>query len=137
MGLLSREDILKAEDRAFDEIEVPEWEGTIRLQALSARRRLWIERMVSEKDKGAWEAIVPQIVVWACVGGDSKPLFEDNEASVAAVSEKGLPALERIVAHVMKMNAIREADEADLGKGSMTSPDDALPSGSPSPSGGR
>ena len=51
MGILSKEDILKARDEYYEYEEIPEWGGKVKICAMSLRDRLEFEKMQASIDK--------------------------------------------------------------------------------------
>ena len=53
MGLITNcEEILNRDDFTFEELEVPEWGGTIRIRSLSGNERTKITNMIADFGDG-------------------------------------------------------------------------------------
>lgn len=48
--ILSKEDVMKADDCSFSEIFIPEWSGHVRIHVISAKDRLEFEGRYTKKD---------------------------------------------------------------------------------------
>jgi hypothetical protein len=133
---LSKDDILKAEDRPAEEVEVREWGGSVLVRGMTGRERDALEASLTEyrgKD------VVPSLhnirarVVAACViGDDGKPLFGITD--VEALGEKSAAPLNRVYEVAARLSGLSEGDVEGMagnfsGTGSGPSPS-AWPSGS-------
>lgn len=114
---LSRQQILDADDRPFEDIEVPEWGGCVRLRVLNGAQRESIEiKMHQARSENvgtataAWRGLKNQILAWAIVDESNQPVFTDKD--VAALNAKNGYVIERLYAAVIKQNKFGK-DEAD------------------------
>lgn len=58
-GLLTREQILKAQDRTYKDVSCPEWGGKVRIQSLSgAERDQFEESILGQKSKDGTREVV-------------------------------------------------------------------------------
>lgn len=80
MPLLSRAAILEADDRAYEDVPVPEWGGTVRVATVSAAA---IERIRGKLgvDDGTLRA---SFLSAALVGDDGVPLFTADDIEALA-----------------------------------------------------
>jgi hypothetical protein len=97
VGLLTKAQILAAEDLLTRDIDVPEWGGTIRIRMLTAAQRLQLESEYRHAvDAGM---IAPQNwrelhLVLSAVNEDGTPMFTDADA--AALGKKSGRAMARV-----------------------------------------
>ena len=86
MTFLSAEQILAANDREHEDVDVPEWGGTVRVIGLSAADRDAYEAALAATTKGDATAMArlqnfrAKLVVKALVDADGKRLFSDADA---------------------------------------------------------
>lgn len=123
--LLSREQILGADDRKTEDVEVPEWGGTVRVQALSGT------------DRDAYEAGIVQIrgdgsrtftlanararlVALSVVDGEGTRFF--SEADITALGAKSAQALERVFDVARRLSGLAEEDIEGLVEGFASAP---------------
>lgn len=113
---LSRDDILKAKDITTEEVDVPEWGGTVFVRGLSGRQRDVFEATLLER-RG--RRMVPntaniraKLVAWTVVDEDGKRLFTDTEAD--ELGEKSASAMDRIYTVASRLSGLGEEDLEDL-----------------------
>lgn len=141
--LLSRDDILKADDIETREVPVPEWGGTVRVRALTGKDRDAYEAScMQERAKGQMVRnlanVRAKLVVRSIVDDDGNRIFQDSDAN--ALGAKSAAALDRVFAVAAELSRLSEEDVDELagnsgaaqsGDSSSTSPESsAAPSGS-------
>ena len=106
--LLSREQILEAQDLVTERVEVPEWGGAVMVRSLTAAQMERVQEHIRGKGvKGA----TASLVAMAVVDEAGKRLFTD--ADLAGLGKKGMAAMQRVLRVVMRLNALeRESLEA-------------------------
>lgn len=97
--LLSREQILGADDRSTQDVEVPEWGGSVRVRAISgAERDAYEAGLVQLKSDGSRKFTLAnarsRLVALSIVDEAGARIFD--EADVAKLGEKSAVALERV-----------------------------------------
>lgn len=106
--VLSKNDILGADDLPFQEIEVPEWGGTIRLKTLMEDELGPYEEglidMAGESRRVVLKNMRAKLLVLAIVDEKGKRLFNDNE--IAALAKKSAKAMDRVFTVAQKMNGL-------------------------------
>ena len=121
MAVLTRDEILGAEDRQTLEVPVPEWGGSVLVRGLSGTERDQYEESLIRwrAGKGRNVAAVPalnnaraKLVSLAVVNEDGERLFTDRD--VAALGEKSAVALERVFDVAGKLSGLQEGDVAEL-----------------------
>jgi hypothetical protein len=137
---LSRDDILKAEDNAPEELEIPEWGGSVLVRGMSGRERDAFE--VSMRDQrsgqqipGAMNNIRAKLVARCIVDDDGDRVFTDSD--IAALGEKSGAAIDRIFDVASRLSGMSEYDEkemaANFGQGSGGGSSSPSPPGSTKP----
>lgn len=119
--LLSRADILKANDVKTTEVPVPEWGGSVYVTTMTAGQRDAYESMLFQRMKaGGRDNIVKvaraSLVVAACVDSDGNPLFTDEDLEL--LSRKSAAAMDRVVKAAQELNKLGDAEVEALGNAS-------------------
>lgn len=108
--MLTREQILGADDRSREVVQVPEWGGEVTVAAMTgAARDAWEQSMVVRQGG----KVVPNLanmrarLVAACVvDAAGQRLFTD--ADIVALGEKSGGALERVCRVAQRLNALTD-----------------------------
>ena len=114
---LSKDDILKAADNAPEEVDVPEWGGTVLVRGMTGRERDAFE--VSMRDQrsgqrlpGALNNIRSKVVVRCIVDDDGDRLFTD--ADIAALGEKSAASIDRVFDVASRLSGMSDEDQENL-----------------------
>lgn len=133
---LSRDDILKAEDRATEEVDVPEWGGSVLVRGLSGRERDIFEASLMER-RG--KRMVPntanvraKIVARCCVDEDGVRLFSDGD--VEELGEKSAAPIDKIYEVAARLSGLSDEDVDELVENFGETPSAGSSSSSPSSS---
>lgn len=111
--ILSKADILKADDMQREPVEVPEWGGTVYVRRLTADERDIFEfNMIKTQTTG--KGLRASYVGLALVDETGQRLFEDEEIPILGTKFAG--AVDRIFEVVARINKITEQDIKDLEK---------------------
>ncbi len=116
--LLNKDQILAADRKKFEDVEVKEWGGTVRLQELSASERdLWESEQIIVLSDGAGAKFNPKhararLVVRSLVDEQGKRLFKDDE--VAAVGSLSASTMQKLFNKARRLNAISADDMKEL-----------------------
>jgi len=108
---LSRDDILKAADRATEEVDVPEWGGSVLVRGLSGRERDEFEVSMSVRRDGEY---VPDFantrakLVTRCVVDDDGNRVFDEYRDVEVLGEKSAAALDRVYSAAARLSGLGE-----------------------------
>lgn len=110
MTLLSKAEIETADARRFQDVEVPEWGGTVRLQVMSGQQLdEWEEWFSSQPrtDKGTVDqgGMRAKLVSMVLVDEAGMPVFTPEE-----LNAKGKNALVRLFTIALSMNLIGDGD---------------------------
>jgi len=119
MTLLSKDQILGKDDRAHKDVEVPEWDGSIRLQAMSARERdsYEAEAYLANKEGGvkAFENLRARLVA-KCAVDDNGELVFKNPADVRALGNQSAAVINRLFDVCRSLNGLSASDVEELEK---------------------
>ncbi|WP_119728335.1 hypothetical protein [Thermomonospora amylolytica] len=119
MALLTKDQILAADDLTTEDVEVPEWGGTVRVRTLTgAERDRFEESMAQTRGKSVKTNLAnlrARLVALCVVDEDGKRLFSDSEA--AALGRKSAAALDRVFEAARKLNRMTEEDVEELTEG--------------------
>lgn len=132
MGLLTKEAILAATDLKFEEVEVPEWGGTVRVRSMTgADRDAFEQAILDARDAGGkLPNVRARLVAAALVDDAGVNLF--TQADIEALGAKSIKALDRVYAVASRLNAIAPEDVEALEKNSGAAMSGASTSSSPS-----
>jgi hypothetical protein len=116
MGLLSRDAILAAQDGQFEDVECPEWGGTVRIRALTGRQRDEFECYVSGTRRGSkrlnLDNLRAKLVSMTAVDEAGVLLF--SAADAYALGDKAARVLDRLVEVAQRLAGLSEADVEEL-----------------------
>jgi hypothetical protein len=102
MGLLSRSDIFAIDDSSYEDVEVPEWGGTVRVKALTGRERIEYEKSDANS----------RLVQLAATDEAGHRLF--SRADIEALSGKSAAALNRVVEVARRLAGLSDEDMEEL-----------------------
>lgn len=139
MKLLTAKEILEQDDTLFEDVEVPEWKGTVRIRALTATERDEFEESITRvvvKGRGKHEqekreivvrGIRAKLVARAAIGETGDRLFSDAEAE--KLGRKSAAAMDRLFAVAQRLAGMTDKDVEELAGKSETAPSDSSSSG--------
>lgn len=106
MGLLSKDAILASHDLATEDVEVPEWGGTVRLRLLTGTERARVEDDVLEaRNKGKEVALFKLRVLALCLVDDAgNRLFTDAE--LGQLGKKSANVIESLFKRCQQANGL-------------------------------
>lgn len=113
MALLSKAQILAADDLPFEDVEVPAWGGTVRVRTMTAGERDQFEFSL-QGAKNAAENFRARLLAATIVDASGSLMF--SEADIAALSKKSAVAADKLVAVAMRLSAVSAKDQKDLEK---------------------
>jgi hypothetical protein len=103
MTLLTRDAILGAQDLKIEDVEVPEWGGTVRVRMMTgAQRDALGASMVTAGGKPDMHKYRIGLVAACIVGDDGVPMFAADE--VALLAGKSSVALDRVYRVAERLN---------------------------------
>ena len=133
--MLSRDEILGADDLAREEVQVPEWHGAVFVRVMTGQERDYLDA-ASLNDQGDVKSVQERLanyrgrlVALTACQADGASLFVLADAE--ALGKKAARALDRLVEVAQRINAMTTEEVTLLTKNSDTTTD-AVP-GSASP----
>jgi hypothetical protein len=137
MALLSRDQILSAQDRPTEEVEVPEWGGSVLVMGLDGRGRdeffASLYRQRGTKQYMDNENATAKLVARCVIDPDTHaPMF--TQSDVHALGEKSGQALDRVYTVAQRLSGLSDSDLEELGKDSASTQNGSSTSVPPSPS---
>lgn len=105
---LKRDEILAAKDLPYEDVDVPEWGGVVRMQGLTVAGKRELERIAIEDGKNAFLDLKTEIVALCAVDENGKQLFVVDD--IQALNEKSAVVVERLFRSAMKLNALVKKD---------------------------
>lgn len=128
--ILSKADILSANDLIREEVDVPEWGGTVIVRAFTADAKDAMEFKLYQMSQKLGVGVRAAYVGLALVDDNGQRLFEDDEIPMLGTKFAG--AVDRVFEVVSRLNRISERDVKELEKNSAAAPQGGLPSDSAS-----
>ena len=124
MGVLSRSDILKADDLPRERVAVPEWGGDVFVRALSGTERDGFEASIvvtRGKDTSMnMSNIRAKLAALAMCDEAGAQLFEERD--VVALGQKSASGLQRVFEVAQRLSGIGEEAVKELGEGLKVNP---------------
>jgi len=119
MGFLTKAAILEASDLPFEDVEVPEWGGTIRVRTMPGYERDTFEQAIadrtpSKKSPVRVAGMKARLVALTACNETGELLFSLAEAD--ALNAKSSKALDRLFQVAARLNGMTEEDVEDLAK---------------------
>ena len=127
MGLLTKEQILAAQDLPTEDVAVPEWGGSVRVRGMTGSERDAWELLQLDDKKPA--DIRATLLAFTIVDEKGALVFQPEE--ISALGKKSAKALQRVFRVAQKLSRITEADVKELEKNSSGAPAGDSPSSSP------
>jgi len=123
MGYLTREQILGADDIVRRDVAVPEWGGTVCVQAWDGKRRDAFEAAIVElqgrKASVNTRNVRARAVAWSIVDPESaprQPRFLFSTRDMEALGAKSARALDRVFDVIQEINGLGDEDVEALTK---------------------
>jgi hypothetical protein len=122
---LSREDILGAQDLKTEDVEVPEWGGTVRVRSLTgAERDAYEAGIVQLRGDGSRTFTLQnaraRLVSLAVCNENGERLFSDKD--IAELGKKSAAALERVFDKARHLSGLSDDDVEELAEGFKPAP---------------
>ncbi|GFH38918.1 hypothetical protein [Streptomyces pacificus] len=117
MTLLSKDAILAADDRQWEDVPVPEWGGTVRVLGLSGtERNAYQSSLIVIGSNGKPQRVnledqLAKLASRTLVGEDFERLFTDKE--VKALGKKNGRVLERVAKVAQRLSGLSEGAVED------------------------
>jgi hypothetical protein len=135
MSFLSKEQILAAKDLEYEDVEISEWGGTVRIRGMSAADRDEIESLYFSTDDGKpkdMRLLRSRILVLSLVDENDQRLFKFEEAS--ALAKKSAVVIDHIFPIAQRLSKMSKEDVEEIagnsssGQESGSTTDSAWPS---------
>lgn len=115
---LSAEQILDADDLEYEDVPVPEWNGTVRVREMPGTERDKFESQFVGKDGASIRAegldgFRARLAAATIVDADGKVLFR-SAAETKRLGEKSAKALQRVCDVATRLSAMSEDDVKEL-----------------------
>jgi hypothetical protein len=114
MALLSRDAIIAVQDIRHEDVEVPEWGGTVRIRGLTARERSLMEATFIavrgeklEIKVDALQTMREKLVAAALTNEEGQRLFGDNE--IRELGKKSSEVIQRLFDKAQDLSGMSEA----------------------------
>ena len=114
---LTKDQILKSDDLPREEVEVPEWGGSVWVRSMSGTERDAFETSMMEEKNGKSKAtnlrnIRARMAVLCCTDDKGERLFTHKDEG--SVGMKSAAALDRIFTVAQKLNGMSNEDVEEL-----------------------
>jgi hypothetical protein len=129
--VLSKEQILQADDLKRESVDTPEWDGEVLLRELRGRERdAFEEGSLDSKRNVTMTNMRARLVAMSAIDEEGERLFTAKEAT--ELGDKSATALNRLFEVCCRLSGITESDVDKLEKNSETHHDASEESGSTS-----
>ena len=115
MSLLTRDQILQAEDTRTTDVPVPEWGGTVRVKELTGQQRDQYELYVNQNLKSERLNARAHLVALCAVDEAGKRLFTSKD--IIELGKKSAAALDRVWEAARILSGIGPEAEAQAAEG--------------------
>lgn len=114
---LSKDDILKSQDNAPEEVDVPEWGGSVLVRGMTGKERDAFELSLMTSGRGGRREVNPvnvraKLVARCVVDDDGNRLFTDADA--AELGDKSAAAVDRVYAAAARLSGMTDGEEEEL-----------------------
>jgi hypothetical protein len=128
---LTRDQILQAQDIQTEEVEIPEWGGSVFVRGMTGTERDAFENSIVEtrgkSTRVNMRNIRAKLVAQSACDESGKPLFTPRD--IDALGEKSAAALQRVFDVASRLSGISGKDVEELAEGLDESPFAGSPSG--------
>jgi len=112
MTALTKDQILKADDSTYDDVEIPEWGGTVRLKSFSGTKRTELYKQIEGRDKDGVkvdDALKFQLTLVAASIVNDKGEIQFSQEDVQYLAEKSSGVLDKLAEKCMRLNGLGAA----------------------------
>jgi len=122
MSLLDRAAIIAANDLKREEVDVPEWGGTVVVRELTAKERDTFFEWVRKKGEDAFPDFRVRAVRLSLIDEQGDHLFmAEDEPELA---RKSTAVIDRLFEVASKLSGLQQKDVKEIGKNSPATPQD-------------
>lgn len=129
--MLTKEQILNANDLETQTVDVPEWGGSVRIREMTGSERDAFEQATLKKNGKNYDLNLSNIRARLCslciVDEYGQRMFSDSD--ISALSAKSSRALDRLFSLCQKLNGLNKEDVDELSKNSLPARNDDSISG--------
>jgi hypothetical protein len=129
MAILTRDEILSADDIKRELVAVPEWGGDVYVKAMSGTERDLFESSIVElrgkKQQVNMKDVRAKLAACSICDEKGKRVFTD--ADVNALAKKSAAALQRVFTVAQRLSGIGDDDVKELAEGLQEAPFDDSP----------
>lgn len=104
--MLTRDQILKAADLQSEEVQVPEWYGSVKVQQMTAGELLTLQDRCKVNGQVDSRLILLKMCAACIVDDQGKRLFSDSQEDMTFLEGKSQVALERIFDVAKRLNRL-------------------------------
>jgi len=122
VGILSKEQILQADDLRREQVVVPDWDGSVFVQTMTGIDRDAFELSLTKDGKASIENMRAKLCARTIVDENGNRLFTEDD--VEALGKKSATALDRIFEVAQRLNGIGADAMEKLAKNSEPTPGD-------------
>lgn len=119
MSLLSRDQILGADDRTYEVVSCPEWGGEVRLRSLTGSERdEWensLVRQVGKKQVANMRNARAKLIALCAVDEAGQPLFGPGD--VIKLGSKNAAPMDRLFEACQRLSGISDEDVKEMEEG--------------------
>lgn len=116
--LLTKDQILQTQDLPFEDVDVPEWGGHVRVRALTGTERDAFEASIVERRGNRTEFnpinMRAKLVALTVIDENGNRLFTD--ADIEALGKKSAIALDRVFQVAQRLSGLRPEDLEEMTK---------------------
>lgn len=110
---LTADQILKADDTIFEDVDVPEWGGVVRVKGMSGFERDKFEASIrTDNGKRNMDNFRAKLAALTIVDGKGKRIFTNKE--IQALGNKSASALDSVFTKAMELAGLSESDVDEL-----------------------
>ncbi len=125
---LTKSSVLNADDRVYEDVDVPEWGGVVRVQSLMATEKDAFEASITSVQrigrrvvqKPDFVNVRAKLAVLCMVDEAGQRLFSDGD--VAELGRKSAAALDRVIEVAKRLSRLNDADLEELTAGLKNAP---------------
>ena len=112
---LSRDLILAVDDLATQEVDVPEWGGTVVIKMMSGKERDAFEGSLVKNKQVTYDNIRAKLAQKTIIDPETKELMF-SLGDIEAIGKKSAAALDRVFSASQKLSKISDSDVEELVK---------------------
>ena len=116
--VLTKSQVLEAQDLPTVSVPVPQWGGDVLLRTLTGAEREELEKRIERFKRGSGvsgkDSVRAVAIVMCAVDDNGQPLFEEKDAE--ALAKKSGAALDRLFDEILDLNGMSKRAADDLAK---------------------